>query len=324
MAGKQKVYQDSEGSYYAMQDMTSDICNSVLNTGESTTARLVDTRDHNIYYVTKLKDNHCWMTQNLDLDINGVNTSPLTSENTDISTTASGSGIYSTAYGYSENNGVWTWEPSTTTGNAIVDYDNSTVENWSASNTVPASAEGNDTYFYTSDTNGNDIKYNSLQDCIDADHTKANCRHYHVGNYYNWTAAVASNNTNGRGTHQYDNATNSICPKGWKLPIIINSDQPVYDFGQLLFDSNITIGIASATYAQDGFRNVRKSPLWFVRSGRIFYGTLDGLVFGYYLSGTINGDSYFYGLRFYSGLASSTSDIENYRLIGASIRCLAR
>lgn len=59
-AGKVK-----HGSYYAMQDMTSEICNNVTVPSEQSTATLVDTRDNNTYTVAKLKDGKCWMTQNL-------------------------------------------------------------------------------------------------------------------------------------------------------------------------------------------------------------------------------------------------------------------
>ena len=92
LAGKQKVYQDANGSYYAMQDMSHDICNSVTRTGAETTTQLVDIRDNKLYYVTKLADNNCWMTQNLDLELRGTSTAALTSENTDLSTTVSGTG----------------------------------------------------------------------------------------------------------------------------------------------------------------------------------------------------------------------------------------
>ena len=49
-----------------MQEMTSSICS---NADEGETARLKDTRDDKLYWVTKLKDGNCWMTQNLDFDI---------------------------------------------------------------------------------------------------------------------------------------------------------------------------------------------------------------------------------------------------------------
>jgi len=55
-----------------MQDMTSEICNA---TRENYTKRLIDTRDGKSYWVAKLADGNCWMTQNLALDIyndNGI------------------------------------------------------------------------------------------------------------------------------------------------------------------------------------------------------------------------------------------------------------
>ncbi len=77
LSGKSKI-----NGYYAMQDMTSDICNSVTGDGESTATQLVDTRDNKLYYVTKLADGHCWMTQNLDFDIEANTT--LNSNTTDL------------------------------------------------------------------------------------------------------------------------------------------------------------------------------------------------------------------------------------------------
>ena len=49
-----------------MQDMTTEICNA-STVGQ--TNRLTDTRDGKLYWVAKLADNQCWMTQNLDFDI---------------------------------------------------------------------------------------------------------------------------------------------------------------------------------------------------------------------------------------------------------------
>ena len=49
-----------------MQEMTPQICTDAL---ENDTVRLQDTRDGKYYWVAKLPDNNCWMTQNLDLDL---------------------------------------------------------------------------------------------------------------------------------------------------------------------------------------------------------------------------------------------------------------
>ena len=49
-----------------MQDMTTEIC---TQTSLHETKRLIDTRDGKSYWVAKLKDGNCWMTQNLDYDL---------------------------------------------------------------------------------------------------------------------------------------------------------------------------------------------------------------------------------------------------------------
>ena len=330
-AGKQKVYQDEEGSYYAMQDMTTDICNLVARTGESTSAQLVDARDNKLYWVTKEKDKHCWMTQNLDLDINGTNTQQLNSNNTDISADAaiSGTGIY--ANGYTVDNGVYTWTPraDTTTTNVTVDFDSKTATGFARSSITPASADGGDTYIYTSDTTSNDTIFTSLKDCTDADHTAADCKHYHAGNYYNYTAAVASNNTGVAAFDvQYNNAENSICPKNWRLPVGTNDGGSTMEFGQLLFDSGITQGVSSASYVGNGFKNIRKAPLWFVRSGNLNGDILESPAsFGLYWSSTVHSGSGAYYLYFTNGSAYPAHfNYASYvsRHYGRSVRCLAR
>ncbi len=65
-----------------MQEMTSTIC---AYAEENETTRLTDTRDGKQYWVAKLKDGNCWMTQNLDLDLS-IN-QPLTPENSDVIST---------------------------------------------------------------------------------------------------------------------------------------------------------------------------------------------------------------------------------------------
>ena len=329
-AGKQKVYQDSEGSYYAMQDMTSEICNMVVNTGEGTTARLVDTRDKNIYYVTKEKDNNCWMTQNLDLKLNDPNTTPLTSENTDISDDPTVYTATPYATGYTVNNGVYTWAPNNATSDATVDYVNNAIDGaWIYSGTNPASAEGGDTYIYTNGVTGNTIddRYDLLKNCTEAGHTATDCRHYHVGNYYNYTAAIASNNSTNFNT-QYNNAANSICPKGWRLPIATDANNESREFGDLLVAQGIMSSTTTTSYATNGFVNIRKAPLWFVRSGGILKNQLINTTVGHYQSSTVYNELSTYFLHIApsrvspSTYDSNTSGVSRY--FGGSIRCLAR
>ncbi len=60
------------GGVQTMQEFTSEICKNKVTTG--TEGRLEDTRKNadgstNVYWVAKLKDGNCWMTQNLDLGL---------------------------------------------------------------------------------------------------------------------------------------------------------------------------------------------------------------------------------------------------------------
>ena len=51
--------------YYKMQDMTPTICEKTEDINAQ--LQVIDARDDKIYWISKLADDHCWMTQNLDL-----------------------------------------------------------------------------------------------------------------------------------------------------------------------------------------------------------------------------------------------------------------
>ena len=320
--------------YFKMQDMTSDICNAVDDALIPSELQLIDIRDDKVYWVAKLADKNCWMTQNLDLDIGGTGVAALTSENTDISTdpNITGTGIYSndSTGGYSESGGVWTWAPvsNTITSNSIIDYSNNTVSNWNNNNYTPASAEGGNTYFYTSNNNNNDIRYNSLADC---EKYHSDCLHYHVGNYYNWTAAVASNKSSTLAAATDRKAGNSICPKGWQLPNFSTTDSMQNDFVNLLYnsynikaDNSVTVNSA---YQTGGFNAVRTAPLWLTRSGQINEGSLtNSAVYGAYWTSIVWG-SEAYELRFNTDYIWPKYYAYGYtwgRAYGFSVRCLTK
>ena len=338
MNDKQKVYQDANGSYYAMQDMTHEICSSVTRSGVETTTQLVDNRDNKLYYVTKLADGNCWMTQNLDLDIGGANTSTLTSNNTDLSTTASGSGIYANGYTVDSNN-VWTWTPVSTaiTSNTTITYPNNTNNPtvspaWpqnTTGHTTPYSAEGGDTYYYTSNTADNDTRYTSLQACKDASHTEDECKRYATGNYYNWSAAIASNNSANIGSTVGDIASNSICPKGWRLPNASQTDNVNNEFGRMLFKEGITASLSNGNESVGyyngvtSFNKLRSNPYYFVRSGNINGSTLyNSGVYGRYWSSTVSGSTNAYDLDFNGTDIYPARNTSRY--VGRSVRCVAR
>ncbi|MBR2766769.1 hypothetical protein IKD67_01655, partial [Candidatus Saccharibacteria bacterium] len=88
------------------------------------------------------------------------------------------------------------WTPSTAT------YPTGTTT-WNYSATAPESYDPGELYW--SGTPDDDIPVSTGDS------------HYHLGNYYNWTAAVAMNDSSSY-TTQYQDANQSICPANWTLP----------------------------------------------------------------------------------------------------------
>ena len=281
---------------------------------EGDSIQAIDQRDGKKYWVTRLADGNVWMTQNLDLDIDTTRT--YTHNDTDL--------------GWDTNNFDTnaTWTPDTTNGKYNLPVNGTSVPGWSNRNNYPYSADPGDVYYYTSNSSDNDIKYTSLSACTTAGHTEGECKHYHAGNYYNWTAAIASNNSTNISTDGAI-APNSICPKGWRLPNADTVDNIYNEFGRLLYYSNITDKIAAGNsgtavkYQDEGSIRMRSSPLYFVRSGNISSGNLsDTGGVGRYWSSTVHNGSDAYLLLF-TGSAVWPANT-HYRYNGWSLRCLAR
>ena len=312
-------------SYFTMQGMTPEICRDAA---VGSTMQLLDVRDNKLYWVAKLADENCWMTQNLNLDLSS--SVALTSETSDIDPTTYNTGIYTEAAGYSRNEttGVVSWLPST-----IVDEDDgsggtipvqhadtiamvwssnttATVAGWTNNTNSPYSADAGERYRYTN-TSGTTTVYTSLNACLTGtNNDTAGCEHTHLGNYYNWSATVASNSTSsaGRGTSW----NNSICPKNWDLPA--NGK-----YGTMLDAQDVWTG-TSNTYDTDGFLKIRTSPLYFVRSGYVVSGILDYFNNGHYWSSTAYDGSY---SRFLLFKASTVDPISlNNRSLGSPVRCM--
>lgn len=219
----------------SMQNMTPELCASW---DEGYTTRMVDARDGKTYWVAKLADGNCWMTQNLELDLSTSKT--LTSADTNIPST---------------------WTPRASTTTTISGYNSDTGKSY----------------------NPGDKYYEGT-----------GSEHYHVGNYYQWSAATAGYT----GTSQ---STQSICPKGWTLP------------SQSQFQALINSGLNGSNFMQ--------SPYYLLRGGYLRNSTLfDAGSGGYYWSSTPRGSSYAYGLYFSSGSVYSGYDLR-YR--GLSVRCVA-
>ena len=280
------AHPNSNSTPHFMQNIA-DWKNDIPNAGDTTLA--MDTRDGKYYYVTRLADGHIWMTQNLDLDIDPAK--PLTSNDTDL-TDHSLTGAYTDGYNYDSNTGITTWTPERKT----IDFQNTTVTGWTNDNNNPYSA--------------------NKTDSTETGHTS-------LGNYYNWTAAIASNNSSALASGI---AQNSICPKGWRLPIAANNNQSTSEFGELLYDSNITTTKTGtpALYKTDGFNNIISQPLWFILGGRIDETSRFGYFStgGYYWYSTVydNNEAYHIGFS-ESGVWMA---LNYHRGCGRPIRCIAQ
>ena len=319
-AGKQKVHATDpltgeSGEYYTMQDMTTSICNATNVMGEASQTKLVDTRDGKLYWVTKLRtdknnDNvgQCWMTQNLDLDLETTptNVAALTSENTNLK--LYGSMGYTTANGYSCSN------PNTTT-------------NCTASGEVITLVPERNTSTILSSWGSNVSKPYSYDSGLETPNGVMN-GHGYTGNYYNWTAAIASNNSSSYSTNNTI-AANSICPKGWRLPNAASMTGG-YEFSKLLYAYGVTKDATNGNgYATGGFNKIIANPLYFVRAGSIGRTSVSNSGSdGYYWSSVNyrNDDQYAYYLHF-SSTGVEPNKFWYYgnegRGDGKSLRCLA-
>ena len=284
------------GRYYKMQDMDPWICGAVTYVDTPSEAQLIDIRDNKTYYVTKLKDNNCWMTQNLalDLETTPTNVAPLTSENTDLNDNSL-TGAYELGYTY-ENN-VLTWRPA-----------NATIK-FSGTSAGGANNRQHTPYSY----NKTDSIYTG---------------HQSTGNYYTWTAIIASNDSSSLIENTLDNTSNnpknSICPKGWRLPIASSrpndEDNSTNEFGRLNYIYN-----SNSTSSDEG---LIQSPLYFTKSGFVHGGLSDYGGSGYYQTSTIYDSLASYVIRFKSNDSNPLAIVDynrwGGRTNGFSLRCLAR
>jgi len=218
----------------SMQGMTSEIC-AATTTPKSwddpsltPTARLTDSRDNKQYWIAKLADGNCWMTQNLDLDlVEGKALTPADSDVTEDWIPGVGEGTIAEG-----NLSAETWSNSESQDDTIRSYDagmyvytrptvadecgagsgvilaDCTDEGW-------ANVSGTDGIRYEPSNNSNDEAV-IIDTKDDSGLKKVYNAHYLVGNYYNWGAATAGQFS--ESLVGGENATQSICPAGWGLP----------------------------------------------------------------------------------------------------------
>ena len=306
--------------YYKMQDMTAEICNAVEVTDDH--LQVIDSRDQKVYWIAKLRDGKCWMTQNLDLDIDENTT--YTAADTDLGRNWLNADVDTTA----------TWTPMRSTIKAITDNNTtlSIITDFADDDNTPYSVDPGNWYW-------SGVYYNSSTECpVNSDYVPAcdymgktspnystyfavtpfaaNGTHGHIGNYYNWTAAIASNDSSSytSNTHSdtLQNPINSICPRGWRLPL---ANVGITEFAAL---NNSYNGGATTTDA-----GVLASPLYFVRGGYVWAKQLRsaGYAGGYWTS-TVRAQDRAYRLRFASFTFGSSYISDRHQSM--AVRCVAR
>lgn len=306
---KEKVNIPGVGSYYTMQGMDSDICNKVISTGENTATQLLDIRDNKLYWVAKLADNNCWMTQNLDLDLSS--SVALTSDDTNISTDTS-------LYVQSSSDGPYALD----SGYAINTINNRTVVSWTPERSTYTSTSAPGTENWAGDTGDNSTSgyyhpyswnrvKNNNGDPVYPDNTVTEAvagSHAQSGNYYNYSAAVASNDSLQTSAERLPK--NSICPKGWRLP--------VKDEYNTLYNAYKT-----AENHNDAF-GLMANPLRFVRTGAVNgNGSLiNSGNTGFYLINRLGGNPLLYFRMSFTDYGVTPSSY-NDRYYGFSVRCMA-
>ena len=292
-----------------MQEMTPEVC---AKTEVGTVARLTDARDQKQYWVTKLADENCWMTQNLDLDLGvkdgDTDTTVLTPADSDVS-----------------NN--WTPLRPTEPAGTITSADTNTeTYSWDLGMYVKSDPDGYRSYCdgvkglsdssctsagWTDVSSMTPMADGTTNEVISTDNNTYNA-HYLVGNLYQWNAATAGTG----GTITSADATDSICPKGWQLPTSNNSNSG--SFQALMNAYSISSNTAGSTA-------ITQTPLYFNPSGYVASGSLwYAGAYGYYWSSTaLSSASGAYFLYFFSGRVDPSGDIV-LRYVGLSVRCLAR
>ena len=287
-----------------MQEMTSTIC---ANAEENETARLTDIRDNKQYWVTKLADGNCWMTQNLDLDL--TNGEPLTSEDSDVSSSwdpPRSTEPQGTITSVNTNTETYSWDLGMYVKSDPDGYSNYCNSVANLANSSCSSAGWTNVSSMTPMTDG------TSNVAISGSQYNA---HYLVGNLYQWNAVTAGT---GGSDMVSANAPDSICPKGWHLPTSNNTSKD--SFAYLMNQYSITNNATSTTA-------ITRSPLYFVPYGYIHSGSLwDAGHNGDYWSSTADSSaSHAYYLFFNSGNINTSGGIlaSNLRYNGFSVRCLA-
>ena len=282
---------------------------------------LLDARDDKSYMVSKLADGRVWMTQNLDLNLDSNVT--YTDSDTDL-------GWNGSSYGTAS----WSPERSTYTASDTFEWGlyNSTTGEYDGLY-HPQSYDPGDQYWNGNLSNWDDWAqyYNSCQNEIGCDETlyplstyvsSSGIPQYHIGNYYNFSAAVATND----GSIYYGSTPveQSICPVGWTLPsatMDFNTD-PAEMEGEFM-DLWIAYG-----WTPSGFNDISillSAPLYYIPSGTIEQYQTDVGFDNSFMTPTPLWGSNNVRVYFHTSGQGTTEPLQiSTRNYGGMVRCIAR
>ncbi len=309
--------------YYAMQDIQT-ICPKVQTPADNTASQsttLIDLRDNKLYNVVKMPDGHCWMQNDLDLDL--TNSDVQTAMTTNDYTNAS-----STTLNYLFNGG----------GTAESKYAASPIETFVTEYSDWTSSYGSASY--------GTPRMSKLMSGVIPSNTVSQENSWKAGMLYNPCAAFAgsfcySSSEGGPGEpagidsglpgsedHDMDNLDipEDICPSGWRVPTGSYYYYPASSYYGLIahmaeFESLLKEHFNSSA---ESLRSVMHFPL----SGFYNYANANGAgQQELYVTSSISGRYSIYTMSYYDytsgndnfGMASSYD-----RTAGYSIRCLSK
>ncbi|MBR2709730.1 hypothetical protein IKE72_01465, partial [Candidatus Saccharibacteria bacterium] len=280
---------EKSGDYYQMQDMSSEICDSIVIGSPSTDTEaginantLIDIRNDKTYLVAKYADGHCWMRENL----NYVFTENGTVEAYNFQTGETFN--YTTPLATQTETGQ-AWEQDAKDGPRSFRRDEDNCIGGTDINTSGGAA-----------TTCNSLK-----------------PYERIGVLYNWAAATAQTGAQAAaaGSSGETVIPTSICPKGWRLPAFSGD----YSFSTLLG----SYGLPTTNQAQ-GYSGPLQNPLNFNRPG--LYHWSDGVLsargtVGLFWSSVGSAATNAHSLYFYSTQFYPQSDDNKGR--GFPVRCVA-
>lgn len=318
-AGKTKATINGK-KYYAMQDMTTEICNNVTLTGD--VIEVYDKRDNTIYRIGKLADNKCWLLDNLALDLTNTDVKNAMYDSSD-STHDTMTNATNTQLGYLFNGGRNS-EDSTT-----VNLPTAGVANWTSSYSFSAP-------LVNMASKNIEPTYDEYEETDEPLAPEVRAGHWKVGGYYNYCAASAGSYCYGSDTRASTtdstavdkpntaiDAEYDICPSGWRMPTGSSYDATARpdggEYQALATTINGASGYITDSTKYTAFRNSLRLPL----SGYFDNGSVyDQGSSGGFWSSTYDSSSDMYYLNISTLSIYPQNDSDRY--YGFSVRCIAR